>query len=69
MSQKRMGVGVVVRDDVGVVMAAMSKLIPFIVDPTVTESVAAWQAVQFCCELGYLRVVLEGDSVSAVTTL
>lgn len=41
-SQKNMGAGVVVRDADGIVVAALAKTIPFIVDPIVVESVAAW---------------------------
>jgi hypothetical protein len=39
--QKRMGVRVVLRNEAGVVVAAMAKLIPIIVDPTKEKSVAA----------------------------
>jgi hypothetical protein len=67
--QKRMGVGAVLRNEAGVVVAAMAKLIPIIVDPTKEKSVAAWQAVQFCCHLRHQRVVLEGDSLLVVLAL
>jgi hypothetical protein len=60
---------VVLRNEAGVVVAAMAKLIPIIVDPTKEKSTAAWQAVQFCCHLGHQRVVLEGDSLLVVLAL
>jgi phosphotransferase system IIA component len=69
VSQKKMGVGVVVRDDSGTVKAMVAKVVPFIVDPTLAEAMAAWQAVQFCCDMGFQRVVLVGNSLTIISTL
>jgi hypothetical protein len=30
---------------------------------------AAWQAVQFCCDMGFQRVVLVGNSLTIISTL
>ncbi|XP_062155257.1 uncharacterized protein LOC133863329 [Alnus glutinosa] len=41
---KKLGVGVVIRDDSGAFVAALSKIVPYIVDPLTTEIVAVWHA-------------------------
>ena len=38
---KRIGAGVVVRDELDAVLASMATTVPFITDPTVAEAVAA----------------------------
>lgn len=42
---ERMGVGVVIRDDIGRVLAARMKVILYITDPAAAEALAAWEAV------------------------
>lgn len=69
ISNKRMGVGVVVRDASGAILASMVTTIPFIRDPTVAEAMAAWKAVVFCSELGFQRVIFEGDALEIVNAL
>jgi hypothetical protein len=50
-----MGVGVIIRDDKGSVVAAQSKVIPFIFDSTSAEVLAAWHAVLLAREVGGMR--------------
>jgi len=50
--QKIVGVGVMVRDDQGRMVASLARAIPGIDHPTVAESWAAWKAVELCCVLG-----------------
>lgn len=64
-----MSVGVVIRDDLGRVVAAQSKVIPLITDPTSAEAVAAWHAVLLGREVGGVRLLLEGDSAEVVSAL
>lgn len=40
---KKMGVGVIARDERGLVVAFMCTTIPFITDPSIAEAVAAWK--------------------------
>jgi ribonuclease HI len=69
-SKKRcMGVGVVIRDDRGRVVAAKARFVSGIVNPTVAESMGAWQAVVMCCDMRFPLVVLEGDSLNVVSAL
>jgi ribonuclease HI len=62
-----MGVGIVLRDSEG--MAALATVIPFILDPTTAEVMAAWQAIILCRELGISHVIFEGDPLSIVLAL
>ncbi|XP_062176146.1 uncharacterized protein LOC133881223 [Alnus glutinosa] len=64
-----MGVGVVVRDDKGRDVAAKARFFPSIVNPTVAESMGAWQAVVMCCDMRFPQVVFEGDSWNVVSAL
>jgi hypothetical protein len=62
ISNKRIGIGLVVRDDVGVVVAASTMCIPFVTDPMLAEALGAWHAHLFCRQQRYTHVVFEGDS-------
>lgn len=53
----------------GDVQAAMAQVIPYLTDPTVAESMAAWRAVSFCRECGFSKMLLEGDSLMVVSEL
>ena len=61
-TQSSAGLGMVVRDQAGLVLAALSQKIPM---PTLVETVeviAARRALVFAKELGFERVMVEGDS-------
>lgn len=49
-----MGVGVVVRDEGGRVVAALAKVFPYVDNPTVAETLAAWHAVFYAVIWGYI---------------
>jgi ribonuclease HI len=59
---KRMGVGALVRDHEGKVRGGKCVTKPLIADPAVAEGVGAWYAADLCCQMGFQKVVLEGDS-------
>jgi len=40
-----------------IVIAAMTSVVPFIVDSIVAETMATWWAVPFCSDLGFQRVI------------
>lgn len=63
---KRLGVGVVVRDDRGVVVAARAKCVPSRTDPATTEALVVWEAARFCDSQGWQWVLIEGDAQSIV---
>lgn len=59
----------IVRDELGLVLASMGTTIPFITDPTVAKAMAAWKAVAFGSDLGFQRVNLEGNALEIVNVL
>lgn len=60
------GVGVIVREAHGKVLAAMSERLPHWVDADCAEALAAASAVAFGVELGLQHIHLEGDSSSVI---
>lgn len=60
-SVDRAGIGVIIRDCNGLVMASLSQAIPLPLTVLETETVAAARALEFALELGLDSVILEGD--------
>jgi hypothetical protein len=50
---RRMGVGIIARDDGGAVVAAMCASRPYITDPAMAEAMAAWMLAGFSHRLGF----------------
>ncbi|XP_075666899.1 uncharacterized protein LOC142636504 [Castanea sativa] len=55
------GIGVVLRDERGSVLISLSQNIPQVCRPLDIETLAASKALKFAAELGFNKVVLEGD--------
>jgi ribonuclease HI len=68
-THRRMGMGVIVRDPNGEVVAMLSAPRNYITAPDIAEAVAALKAVTFCRELGFSKVILEGDALQVVNAL
>lgn len=66
---KQMGVGVIIRDSKGEVIAALSQPVMATYDPVSAESMATLRAVEFCKELGIHDFILEGDSLLVVKAI
>lgn len=64
-----MGVGVVVCYNSGSVLAALATVVPFIIDLTINEAVVAWKAINFCNDLGFHKVIFEGDALAIASAL
>ncbi|XP_042939391.1 uncharacterized protein LOC122274416 [Carya illinoinensis] len=62
----KVGIGVIVRDSEGLVMASLCSSITLNFDPSLGEAVAALKATILCAELGLTHIVLEGDALSVV---
>ncbi|KAK7857643.1 putative ribonuclease h protein, partial [Quercus suber] len=62
--QGKAGIGVVVRDEVGAVLASLSQQMPLPTTVAQVEALAARRAVEFALEMGVTIVVIEGDSES-----
>ena len=63
------GIGVVIRNDAGLVMASLSQQISLPASIIKVEALAARRAMEFALELGFDNVTLEGDSEVLVKTL
>uniref|UniRef100_A0A7N2LRV2 RNase H type-1 domain-containing protein n=1 Tax=Quercus lobata TaxID=97700 RepID=A0A7N2LRV2_QUELO len=64
-----LGVGVVVRNDKGEVMASLSTKGPPVQDSEEAEALACRRAMEFAVEVGFLEVILEGDNVTVMKSL
>ncbi|XP_042958071.1 uncharacterized protein LOC122293596 [Carya illinoinensis] len=65
----QVGVGVIVRDCKGHVMATMRHNKQMYPDPLLAESYGALQAAKLGVDLGLRQIILEGDSLQVINTL
>ena len=63
------GVGVVIRDSYGEVLASCSEKISQAYEAEVIEALAAQKALSFAQELGFQNVILEGDALGLIQAL
>ncbi|XP_075665214.1 uncharacterized protein LOC142634848 [Castanea sativa] len=63
------GIGVVIRDNNGAVLASCSKKIHQAYKPDEVETLAALKAVSFALELGFRIAILEGDALGLINAL
>ncbi|XP_042983215.1 uncharacterized protein LOC122312624 [Carya illinoinensis] len=62
----KIGVGVIVRDSGGLIIASLCSSISLSPDPLLGEAVAALGASSFYSELGLNQIMLEGDSLAVI---
>ena len=67
--ENKSGIGVVIRDSSGLVIASCSKLLPQAYHASEVEALAAMQALVFAQEVGVSKAILEGDSAMLMKTL
>ena len=63
------GIGVVVRNELGQVMACLAEKIPMPLSVEVLEAMAARRAIVFTAESGFHRAIFEGESELVVKAL
>ena len=63
------GLGSIIRNDCGLVMAALKQVIHLPTSVEMVEVLAAWRALFFAKELGFEKVILEGDSKIVVRAM
>ena len=63
------GIGVIIRNSKGEVLAALSKRIPTPSSVVILESFAARRAVQFIHEIGLRSSIFKGDSTTSISAL
>ena len=66
VKKNRLGVGMIIRDDVGDVIAAMSLTIQTKPTPVVREAIEVFYVAEFGRDIGVKDVILEGDSLIVV---
>ncbi|XP_075654794.1 uncharacterized protein LOC142624960 [Castanea sativa] len=67
--EKKSGIGVVIRDNRGLVIASCSKVVHQMLGCSDIEAMAAAWALNFASDVGVRRAVLEGDSMAVITGL
>jgi hypothetical protein len=68
-SLRTMGMGAVLRDGTGKVIAALAQVVPQVHDSSTTEAVALWRAIQMCNGQSFGRVMFEGDCLTVVNVV
>ena len=63
------GIGVVIRNNLGQVIASCSQRLSQAYSSTDVEALAAAKAVSFAAEIGITKAVLEGDSFTIMNAL
>ncbi|XVF61991.1 hypothetical protein PTKIN_Ptkin08bG0180400 [Pterospermum kingtungense] len=63
------GIGVIVRNSMGKVMGTLTASVNWVTDPTMVEAVAVVKALQFALNMGFYKIVLEGDSIGVLKRL
>ena len=63
------GIGVVIRNDAGLIMASLTQQIPLPTTVIEVEALAARRALEFTLELGFDDITFEGDSVLLIRNL
>ena len=67
--QSGIGVGVIIRDEYGSVIAALSRTVDARMDLMTAEATAALHAVELCRDVGVQDLFLEGDSLTVVKAI
>jgi hypothetical protein len=62
-SNRKMGIGVIVKDNIKEVLAMLSASKDYIIESIATEAMSALRADVFSRELGLQRVELKGDAL------
>lgn len=69
VSKKKMGIGIVIRDDMGEVLACLSSSRGFISQPIIAECWALSRAMEFCSKLGFYQLEIEGDAQVSIQVI
>lgn len=67
--ESRMGIGVVITDYQGEVLALLFIYKHYLSDPLVVELQALWQAMKLCAELRIFNLLFGGDALSVVKAI
>ena len=62
VAENKFGIGVVIRDSQGIVIASLSQVLPQAFQAVEVEALGVVRALEFASELGIAQAVLKGDS-------
>jgi ribonuclease HI len=65
----RIGIGIIVRDHEGILLAARSFAKTLVVEPVAAEGLAAFYAVEFSRDMCFNDIILEGDALQIVAAV
>jgi hypothetical protein len=68
-SERRVGIGLIVRDSTGFCLAARSLSLNIHIEAATAEALAAVHAILFCKELGYSNILFEGDALQVIKAI
>ncbi|KAL4637806.1 hypothetical protein ACB092_03G102900 [Castanea dentata] len=68
-NSKSSGVGVIIRNNLGVVLAGLSARGPYVVNSEEAEVLACRKALEFALDLGFLDLVVEGDNAMVMKNM
>ena len=68
-TNRRGGIGVIARDNNGEVVGVLQASIRGITDPNVIEAYAAAKAILFGQQMGFTRIILEGDALMVINKI
>ncbi|XP_042954577.1 uncharacterized protein LOC122290987 [Carya illinoinensis] len=66
MVNKKIGLGIIVRNNAGDIMAAVCTPRKLVVSPFLVECHALWRSMEVCRELGFWDIILEGDAKNVI---
>ena len=67
--ENKSGIGVVIRDNLGFVIASCSKKLRQAYNSSKVEALAAARALSFAADIGINKAILEGDSLEFIKAL
>lgn len=65
----RAGIGVIIRDSQGLAMASLTQNVQLASSVVEMEALAATRAIELATELGFDRIIFEGDSTTVLRAL
>lgn len=69
LQNQRMGVGAIVRNAEGLILASLCATVPYITDPSVVEVMMLWKTITLYRELDIQNLHIKGDALEIVWVL
>ena len=69
VNERTSGMEVVARDSDGMVVGAFESCVKDMIDPTTVEALAAVKALTFAKDMGFQKIILEGDALAVINKI